>query len=193
MNEDKTEISYPDVLESPIYIEFKTKFNWDKMFIHTIGLFLAKKDANGPDLDIDLSPEALLDTMKKSIETGEDLVLPASKVHVKTYEEEFLLDEEDIRKFIENIRKHPVRIRPDLLKCQHWDVFVAKAKSYNRHGYTKDFIDLKGEGFHDKLFEGLFEYRLGLPARQMPCDKYHARAVTSWTQGVGEFVPPKHE
>ena len=153
MNEDKTEISYPDVLESPIYIEFKTKFNWDKMFIHTIGLFLAKKDANGPDLDIDLSPEALLDTMKKSIETGEDLVLPASKVHVKTYEEEFLLDEEDIRKFIENIRKHPVRIRPDLLKCQHWDVFVAKAKSYNRHGYTKDFIDLKGEGFHDKRFE----------------------------------------
>ena len=153
MNEDKTEISYSDVLESPIYLEFKTKFKWDKMFIHTIGLFLAKKDADGPDLDIDLSPEDLLDAIKKSIETGEDLVLPASKVHIKTYEEECPFEEDDIRKFVEDLRKHPIRLRPSLLECWNWDIFVAKAKSYNRHGYTKDFIDLKGEGFHDKRFE----------------------------------------
>lgn len=156
MNKEQTEISYSDVLETPVYLEFKNKFKWDKMFIHTIGIFLAKKDANGPDLDIDLSPQALLDAMKKSIETGEDLVLPASKTHEMSFVEEFMLDDDEIKEIIDRIRKHPVRIRPRFDLCgvaTHPDIMLLEEMSYNRHGYTKDFIDLKGAKFQDKRFE----------------------------------------
>ena len=149
MNKEQTEISYSDVLETPVYLEFKNKFKWDKMFIHTIGIFLAKKDANGPDLDIDLSPQALLDAMKKSIETGEDFVLPASKTHEMSFVEEFMLDDDEIKEIIDRIRKHPVRIRPRFDLCgvaTHPDIMLF-------HGYTKDFIDLKGAKFQDKRFE----------------------------------------
>ena len=43
---------------------------------------MGQKDAEGPDLDIDLSPEKLLETMKKSVETGEDLLLRVATPHI---------------------------------------------------------------------------------------------------------------
>ena len=46
---DKTEdnmeksLSYSDVLNTPIYLEFKEKFKWEKIFINTTHNLLARK------------------------------------------------------------------------------------------------------------------------------------------------------
>ena len=74
--------TYSDVLESQTCFEFQMKFSWENMFIHIFGGFMGQKDADGPDLDIDLSPEKLLETMKKSVETGEDLLLRVATPHI---------------------------------------------------------------------------------------------------------------
>ena len=112
---------------------------------------LARKNADGPDLDIDISLEALLETMKKSIETGEDLVIQVTKPHAATFEEEYLKDEKDIRELVERVRKHPIRIKPKITDCWDWDVYVLFVKSYNRHNYERRSIKLKDD-FHDKRF-----------------------------------------
>ncbi len=78
----KKRLTYSDVLESQTCFEFQMKFSWENMFIHIFGGFMGQKDADGPDLDIDLSPEKLLETMKKSVETGEDLLLRVATPHI---------------------------------------------------------------------------------------------------------------
>ena len=67
--------------------------------------------------------------------------------------EEFLKkDEETIRRVVEHVRKHPVKLRPKLCVIPDPDIFRVHAMSYNRHNQNRDSIKIDWE-FRDKRFE----------------------------------------
>ena len=69
--------------------------------------------------------------------------------------DEFLhLEEDEIRKAIEQIRKHPVKTKPKLEEFLHPDLFRLYALSYNRHTPFHDSVRIEWE-FRDKRFEEL--------------------------------------
>ena len=66
--------------------------------------------------------------------------------------EEFLRkDEDQIRSAVEFVRKHPVKLKPDLKNFLDWDLFRLHAMSYNRHNMNRERIKLDND-FIDKRF-----------------------------------------
>ena len=65
---------------------------------------------------------------------------------------EFQFDEADVRALVERVKKHPIIKRPDILDCYDHDLYILYVKSYNRHNFTRDHIDLGNNDFFDKRF-----------------------------------------
>ena len=62
------------------------------------------------------------------------------------------MDEDEIRRAVERVRKNPVKIKPELKDFLHPDIFRLHALSYNRHTPFHDSVNIEWE-FRDKRFE----------------------------------------
>ena len=62
------------------------------------------------------------------------------------------MEEDEIRKAIDYVRKHPVKTKPELKYFLHPDLFRLHALSYNRHTPFHDSVKINWD-FQDKRFE----------------------------------------